>query len=523
MTSEPDPPTTLATIGVDATTLIVSNLDAADALKLAIVSHAFAAAAQTRLSLLDTLDLSGSDCDDEHLEEWLQRAPVLTSLLCDRAPNICALPLALEYPAASTLQRLSLSGTALDAAGLLVIWQCLPRLEALDVSECKALDDDATNFIQEPPASNVFGELSMARCPNLSALAAEAIASLCCESLVSLDLSGYDDALPLFGGYPARARARSCNGVLRTLKLNECANLDDGTVMEIVCHMSGLTSLDFSWCECLSEAAAETIGLHCSALEELELRSCSCLCAITVLKAVGNGCPKLRVLNINRCALVIHDVKIGAASEALMETLRDPPRRLMRLCESFEKSNSAIGVAAIGPLLRCRDLEWLDVGWLTELIDNDAVNLLLLSLPKLRVLSVEGCKRLTNDALKPLLGEHMPRVEVDPTCEAEIALTAPLERLNCSWVDDIRNECLHKAVLSAKSVRNRSLLALDYYGTCWGVVEEAMADLGWKVTKCELSEIDALRLPLKGWVAAFDNGESLSDLASNRFVMRREQ
>ena len=130
------------------------------------------------------------------------------------------------------------------------------------------------------------------------------------------------------------------------------------------------------------------------------------------------------------------------------------------------------------------------------------MTVLLLTLPLLRVLSVEGCKMLTDAALVALQAHGAERVA---GLDGHVA---PLVRLNLSWVDGISNAALHGALrgscmrATAGGRASSPLQILDYWGAVWGVSADGQP------ARCELREVtDVAELPrtrLKGWVAAFD-------------------
>lgn len=188
---------------------------------------------------------------------------------------------------------------------------------------------------------------------------------------------------------------------------------------------------------------------------------------------------QLRLLNLNRCEGST-DLASGSGVSSYPPDVVD-----WLTAHALPTSYQAL---LVSPLTSCASLTWLDVGWLTDLMDDSAVAWLLAHLPKLEVLSVEGCKMLTDAAFGPLVvatplvrprddslgcGPHHPcQTIADGT-------VAPLQRLNCSWVDTVTNEGLFDIlrVSAARCAdtqrralrREHHLQVLDYYGCVWAI------------------------------------------------------
>ena len=131
-----------------------------------------------------------------------------------------------------------------------------------------------------------------------------------------------------------------------------------------------------------------------------------------MLSVLGDGCPALQLLNLNRCAVDVDGAQEDAPPTPLSAPLSSLPGAVdgggMRGGEDsagFDLERCVARSAParlVRPLLQCASLTWLDVGWLPELLDDAAAQLLLGLLPQLAVLSLEGCKLLTDAALGPL-------------------------------------------------------------------------------------------------------------------------
>lgn len=273
------------------------------------------------------------------------------------------------------------------------------------------------------------------------------------------------------------------------LRLVESERLDDEACSHLAsgCHL--LTSIDLSWCEGVSASGLVPLVRACPSLAECELRCCSKASARHLLRVLCTNCVDLRVLNLNRCDDEYgetdgSDPSTSSYGTTADRSTRDPPPLFAAL--GFEVATEPCRFFARLPLRTSR-LEWLDVGWLAELIDDSVLALLLTSLKCLSVLSVEGCKQLSARALAPLLPREVPTASAPVGAAvgaamgaaaakavgaaevttatgtgaetgADVACGEALLRLNCSWVDDIPTSALY-AVIRAHAERRRHALA----------------------------------------------------------------
>ena len=171
-------------------------------------------------------------------------------------------------------------------------------------------------------------------------------------------------------------------------------------------------------------------------------------------------------------------LELSAASSQLTNLsspeLSTTASRLVQLTNLSSLELSTTASRLVRPLLACASLTWLDVGWLADLIDDTAAALLLRGLSLLQVLSLEGCKNLTDAALAPLLAPLLssrPPSTLDPppsTTDHRPPTTAGMAlypvpggrllRLNCSWVDCITTDAIHNTLLAANARRTAAQL-----------------------------------------------------------------
>jgi hypothetical protein len=170
---------------------------------------------------------------------------------------------------------------------------------------------------------------------------------------------------------------------------------DIGTLASRCVH---LTDVDLSWCSSLSAASVAALSDHCPGLERLHLRCCQDVSASAVCELLGRcaarmqalpapsrlqlapnprmaaevmkaaapahtccrSCPALSLLNLNRCSGEIDDqLPPHMSSDA-----RSP--------SASEGHLISVPCRLIQPITECTSLTWLDVGWLSALIDGEA-------------------------------------------------------------------------------------------------------------------------------------------------------
>ena len=487
-------------LGPDGTLCVFRCLRfAPDVLRLRMVSKDFLAAADARQRELETLELQHlqHEMTDDVLISMLKLSPALRSLNvadCCELSEAAFAAIGVVY----TLERLCLRETRVCADDLALLWCGLPSLTALDIEGCDQLiSHELDRFVAHTDrVAGCIRSLSLANCSHLTAVTASLLCRSCGVHLTDLDISGYDDMT----GQIISDIAGCCKS-LRRLRIVEVERLDNAACVSLAAECPGLTAIDFSWSGDEVTDGVRYICLSCPEIRELELRCCAGIIATDLIQAIGANCPALKVLNLNRCGS--GEEGEGAPLLAAANVEMGAP------CPFFDLGfHSTTACTLIAPLaLRTVLLEWLDVGWLAEIIDDDAVALLLTSLTRLRVLSLEGCKMLTDRALLPLT-----RLSCQDSAQsgkgAASAITdgpgSQLQRLNCSWVDSITNAALHAALkIAAERTRKEleervsirlqrdlacgethgcswpqdisqllpvyPLLVVDYYGEVWGL------------------------------------------------------
>jgi len=493
---------TQPTLGEDEAISIFrqDELSTAERGRLACVSTAFAMAHDAWLREALSLQLRMQSCDDEQLLGLLQRTPALRFL--EVGAEVSNDGLMEAVAAARTahglrqLERLDLSSSQLDASGLDWLLTTSPSLTALDMSDCDSLEEEAVSELVRRPAGRIRA-LSVARCAQLTGrMSVAVLCRLCGANLTELDASGYE----MLDAAVIDSISLACPA-LRTVRLSESDGIGNAEAAQLARRCPELRSVDLSWCNCVGTDALASLCSHCSHLERLELRCCSDVEAAHAFGLLGVGCPALTLLNLNRCAHECHPEALSHSHHAEGGIMHAHMLSYGAGAASVGAANGAELTAAtsclsttpsrlVRPLLECASLTWLDVGWLADLLDDTAAALLLQGLAMLQVLSLEGCKNLTDAALAPLL-RSPPSSTLDPGPwpPAEMA-GGRLLRLNCAWVDCITTDCIHNTLLAANARRTAAQLqarsqlqVLDYWGSTWGLSR------GGKPVRCKLREM----------------------------------
>ena len=447
-------------LGSDCVLHVLRFLPIYEALQLATVSSDWKSAANARLAEETKLDLDCSAASvDNSLVTWLLgRMPRVSNIgLADCVGVTLSAATGTVYSMMARLQRIDVSGTSIDAQAFFELWS-LPEIRFLYVSGCPRLVEMEMCQHARPP-STTLRQLGLARCPRLTGQASVSCLARLAPELVELDVSGYE-TMP---SAVVSVIAHSCRKLFE-IRLAECEQLDDAAVKQLASNCRDLEEVQLSWCSEITAAAVYALTKSCKYLRVVDLRCCTSVYALRAAGFLELSSSTLTELNLNRC------------------DCDGPPVNW--------------NLATLG---RCRELRVLDLGWLTELVDDTVLQRLIWSLDCLERLSLEGCKRLTNkgaawvelalrnrntESRKPhvppqwTLGrvtlddgrpsewcsELMRITDFEPLREARACL---LKYLDLSYVDYVSQDAL-AAVLRASCGVN-DLRVKDYYGEEWRV------------------------------------------------------
>uniref|UniRef100_A0A7S2IZ27 F-box domain-containing protein n=1 Tax=Haptolina brevifila TaxID=156173 RepID=A0A7S2IZ27_9EUKA len=479
----PAPSNVAPSLGPDELLHVLRHWSIPECARVASTSSEVAMAVKARVAEATSLDVQHLACDDERLKSLLAKMPVLESLSISDGTDLTADGLVAAVLAAGQhhgwrrLAQLNLASSPIDAAGFYALWAQLPHLTGVSLDGCDAVQEVDMCVFAEAPAGSI-SSLSLAHCPGLSS--SGCLTVLCRYGgthLTNLNASGYNISEATLSSIGVECPH------LRNLKLSECDFSGDEAISLLFSRCTQLQRVDLSWCEgTLSTSSVTTLMSHCPELTHLELRCCSNIEAARVCALLGAcSLDHLRLLNLNRCN---HDVL-----PALIASESSP--------SSSAGGQSSLQRQLLAPLAACASLTWLDLGWLADMVDDASCAMILTSLPNLLVLSLEGCKALTNAALSPLWADG----------EEEPLMATGMLRLNCAWADLISTECL-QSTLRAADARDRrrtggtsKLQVLDYYGNCWGCGPNG------RPVRCKLEQEKGLEMPLIGWVASWDHDD----------------
>ena len=526
-------------LGADGWQCVLTHLPCMQIFKAKGVCKDFLAACVSALATMQRLDMRDEMLLPDHaLAILFSRLGQLKTLILASQKFAPASYNQLTYNQPS-LTHLDLSETRIDNSHFAAIWFQLKCLKHLDVDNCNNLDDGITQILEDYALRGVYprNENPTPAGP----IATLSIASLnpsfpfylfmlgSCKSLTELNVSGYDEIDAekfsyILAGLPLLRSLRA----VESEKLTEEGCKHWGRLISLR-NPDGLRHLDLSWCEQIGMDGVRALLDGCPKLEDLLLRSCTSVNAAETIHALHlSANDELRMLNLNRCD--------GALPEPPLLFAHKDGSQTYYLGDGTSLEDEAMLTEPSRWLSKLRalpSLTWLDVGWLMELVDDSGVALLLSNLPQLRVLSIEGCKQLSDAALSPLIETDEEEDEDDEALRRRYEQEeesgrpsqpgAALIRLNASWVDNISNKTLHAALRAtarhdearrrgkARVKRPSRLLALDYYGAVWGLDSETRQPV-----RCGLhDDADASRLlphALSGWVAAFDGAEEEQEL-----------
>ena len=342
-------------LGFDCVLHVLRFLPIYDALQLATVSSDWKSAANSRLAEEESLDLSSTSADSSLVSWVLGRMPRVRTLNLTDCVGVTMSVSGTVYSLLVHLETIDVSCTAIDAQAFFELWS-LPEIRDLNVSGCERLVEMEMCQQARPP-STTLGRLSLTRCPRLTGHASVSCLARLARDLWFLDVSGYE-TMP---SAVVSVIAHSCRN-LEYIYLAECEQLDDDAVRQLASNCPNLKVVELSWCSEVTADAVEALTQNCEHLKLLDLRCCTSVQAVHAAGFLGRSLPFLRELNLNRC-----DCEGGG-----------PPV-----------------LWSLSALRQCEQLRVLDLGWLTELVNDILLKDLIWALQLLERLSLEGCKRLT--------------------------------------------------------------------------------------------------------------------------------
>lgn len=233
--------------------------------------------------------------------ELPSEAACATKLESDLDVGPGQLPRTVYFP---KLEKLDLSECKdLNDRSLIVLLSRCPNLRAVDFTGCRQLTDATAKALPNFPdlhkvnlsSSQITDTaplslcrnlrvLNLRRCHKLTDAKVEALSSL--PDLLDLDLS------VCFHLTDATAVSLARCSRLHTLKLQACQKLTDAAVVSLS-RLSDLHTLDLSWCDKLTDAAVATMS-RCPNLRDIDLRECPQV-TDTALDRLGTDRPDIKI------------------------------------------------------------------------------------------------------------------------------------------------------------------------------------------------------------------------------------
>ncbi|XP_078448568.1 RNI-like superfamily protein [Wolffia australiana] len=204
----------------------------------------------------------------------------------------------------SSLQSLDVTGCRkLTDNGLKAVAGGCPKLKTLNVSGCKLLTDELLHSL----AKHCRGlkHLGLAGCHNITARGLISLGHGC-KRLSFLDVSKCDKV----NDDGVSAIAKSSSSSLKTLKLLDCANLGDSSVLAMAEHCENLDTVVLGGCRRISEAALKAlVAACCSSIRILKMDWCPGV-GDSLVSSVLAKCRRLERLDVSCCDRVT-DVGFG--------------------------------------------------------------------------------------------------------------------------------------------------------------------------------------------------------------------
>ncbi|XP_060191516.1 uncharacterized protein LOC132621313 [Lycium barbarum] len=255
--------------------------------------------------------------------------------------------------------------------GMAKIGSSLSSLQSLDVSYCSKLRDKGLSAVAE--GCHELRTLHLVGCRFMSDSLLKAL-SKNCHNLEELGLQGCtnitDTGLCVLvegcrkikhldinkcrkiGDIGVSAVSKACALILSTLKLLDCCEVGDESILSLANNCKNLETLVIGGCRDISDESMKSLAVACSkSLRELRMDWCLNI-SDSSLDCILSGCRKLQVLDIGCCKDVTDAVFQQLESEKLILELK-----ILKLSNCPK-----ITVIGIKKLLKsCESLEYVDV------------------------------------------------------------------------------------------------------------------------------------------------------------------
>ncbi|KAJ3376306.1 hypothetical protein GGF31_000373 [Allomyces arbusculus] len=269
-----------------------------------------------------------------------------------RVPSAALVTLCTVFGA--NLRRLTLSGTCIEDEDLAKLFSCIPALETLSVAECKSITGRAFVGLKDPLALRV---LDMRDCNLSSSTAARVFLTAAGESCP-------DPARLMLVGFFSRV-------LLVELEFGSCPALDGN-------NLGTMLTTSHDWLEILRIPGAANVPVT----------------ALQLFSSDATPCARLRVLDLSQCQLL--GAAVATRNPDVAGLFAKLPSLRVLCLNQFGDLLDSDGAKLLlrGVSVDLRHLELRGCA-----IADDVLLALVTNLPRLRVLDVSGCTRVTPGGL----------------------------------------------------------------------------------------------------------------------------
>lgn len=198
------------------------------------------------------------------------------------------------------LEELGLQGCCkITDSGLAELVKGCRHIRFLDITKCSNIGNIGVTYLAEA-CSHSLKTLKMSDCFNVGDKSILSLATFC-KNLETLFIGGCreisDDSI--------KSLAASCRSTLKNIKMDWCLKISDSSFSCILAHCENLEAVDIGCCEEVTDAAFQTLESRGTELRLKVLKVSSCP-KITVLgiSILLNKCNSLEYLDVRSCPCI---------------------------------------------------------------------------------------------------------------------------------------------------------------------------------------------------------------------------
>jgi hypothetical protein len=393
------------------------------------------------------IDLSkNTDFSDEGLLMLIdQGSRVLASLNVSNCRKISSLPIVGLRRKMHCLKKLDLSGMTISQSAFEWFPEGCIFLEALNISRCLNVDDEALAVLGKFCKKLV--DLNMSRCSNITDRGIALFLGNFEGSLEKIDLTGCVQC----GAAGAQALAEHQKASLVEVKMNGLSQVSADSLDSLLSNCRSLKRFEIS-AELRSSCThrksmvphiSDRVLVHAQ-FSKLEVVSMAGAALVSNVGAVAliTKCPNLHFLNVNYC--------LGLSNETLLCLgARAPNLRHFSIAGNGKITNAGIMAVTEG----CRKLRHLDLSGCSKIGDAGAMS--ILKCTELEYLNIRSVDTLTDKPMR-ILARFLPKLKhldissldlVGSSTVMDFCKRCPeLTVLNCVSCDLIANDLARASV-----------------------------------------------------------------------------